>query len=435
MKRKLINSFIILSASSAITKLFSILNRMILARQLGQEAMALYILVMPTVSLCITLGQLGIPSAVFRLVANPKYNNKKIVISGLTICLFTCIIVMSALLFSSKFISHNLFKNEGAFYPLLSLALFIPLVGISGIIKNYFLAKQNVFLVAKAGFVEEVARLSFSYLMIRQFSFLTDTYLVSFATLAMSVGELASILYLTTRLKDHHITTFNKQSIVNNLQIKDMLNIAMPLTGSRLYQCLVSFLEPIILVYVLTKFGLKESMIHQQYAIISGYVISLLVTPTFFNGVIYRLILPIITNDVVYHKISAARYHILIAMIGSFLISLPFTLIFYLYPEVCLKILYDTTSGATYLKYMCIPFTIFYLETPLSALLQALNKNRLMFAISIIQCTLEIVLIYFLSQSLGVFSIAVSMLIGIVVALFINMVACYKYLFIDNKKA
>ena len=414
MKRKLINSFIILSASSAITKLFSILNRMILARQLGQEAMALYILVMPTVSLCITLGQLGIPSAVFRLVANPKYNNKKIVISGLTICLFTCIIVMSALLFSSKF---------------------IPLVGISGIIKNYFLAKQNVFLVAKAGFVEEVARLSFSYLMIRQFSFLTDTYLVSFATLAMSVGELASILYLTTRLKDHHITTFNKQSIVNNLQIKDMLNIAMPLTGSRLYQCLVSFLEPIILVYVLTKFGLKESMIHQQYAIISGYVISLLVTPTFFNGVIYRLILPIITNDVVYHKISAARYHILIAMIGSFLISLPFTLIFYLYPEVCLKILYDTTSGATYLKYMCIPFTIFYLETPLSALLQALNKNRLMFAISIIQCTLEIVLIYFLSQSLGVFSIAVSMLIGIVVALFINMVACYKYLFIDNKKA
>ena len=67
----------------------------------------------------------------------------------------------------------------------------------------------------------------------------------------MSVGELASILYLTTRLKDHHITTFNKQSIVNNLQIKDMLNIAMPLTGSRLYQCLVSFLEPIILVYVL----------------------------------------------------------------------------------------------------------------------------------------------------------------------------------------
>lgn len=300
MKRKLINSFIILSASSAIAKLFSILNRMILARQLSSEAMALYILVMPTVSLCITLGQLGIPSAVFRLVANPKYNNKKIIISAFTICLFTCVIVMSTLLFASKFISHDLLKNEGAFYPLLSLALFIPLVGISGIIKNYFLARQNVFLVAKAGFVEEIARLAFSYFMIRKFAFLADTYLVSFATFAMSIGELSSIIYLSTRLKDHKITTFNKKSIVNNLQIKDMLNIAMPLTGSRLYHCVVSFLEPITLVFVLTKFNLSESTIHQQYAIISGYVISLLVTPTFFNNVIYRLFLPIITDDVVY---------------------------------------------------------------------------------------------------------------------------------------
>ena len=174
MKRKLINSFIILSISSTLAKIFSILNRIILSRQLNSEAMALYILVMPTVSLCITLGQLGIPSAVFRLVANPKYNNKKIIISAFAICFFTCIIVSSSLLFASKFISHNLLRNENAFYPLLSLVLFIPLVGISGIIKNYFLAKQNVFLVAKAGFIEEVARLGFSYLMIRQFSFLTD---------------------------------------------------------------------------------------------------------------------------------------------------------------------------------------------------------------------------------------------------------------------
>ena len=30
-----------------------------------------------------------------------------------------------------------------------------------------------------------------------------------------------------------------------------MLNIAMPLTGSRLYHCVVSFLEPITLVFVL----------------------------------------------------------------------------------------------------------------------------------------------------------------------------------------
>ena len=433
MKRKLINSFIILSASSAITKLFSILNRMILARQLSQEAMALYFLVMPTVSLCITLGQLGIPSAVFRLIANPKYNNKKIIISAITISLFAGIIVMSALLFSSQFISHNLLKNDDAFYPLLSLILFIPLVGISGIIKNYFLAKQNVFLVAKAGFIEEAARLSFSYIMIKSFSYLANNYLVTFAMLAMSVGELASIIYLLTRLNKKHLVILSKQELAANLQIKDMLNIAMPLTGSRLYQCLISFLEPIVLVYVLSKIGLDKTAIHNQYAIISGYVISLLVTPTFFNGVIYRLILPIITNDVAYHQIKAARYHLLVALIGSVMISIPFTLIFYFFPKNCLQLLYNTTSGANYLKYMAIPFTIYYLGTPLSALLQALNKNKAMFIISIIQTTLQIILIFILSPYLKAFSIAISTLIGIIFSTIASMIICYKYLFIKNK--
>ena len=83
MKRKLINSFIILSGSTMITKIFSVLNRMMLSRLLNEEGMALYILVIPTLSLCITLAQFSIPSAVFRLISHPQYNNKKVIISAI----------------------------------------------------------------------------------------------------------------------------------------------------------------------------------------------------------------------------------------------------------------------------------------------------------------------------------------------------------------
>ena len=122
----------------------------------------------------------------------------------------------------------------------------------------------------------------------------------------------------------------------------------------------------------------------------------------------------------------------MLSLLGSFLISIPFTLIFYFIPEFCLKLLYNTTSGANYLKYMAIPFTIFYLQTPLSALLQALNRNKLMFISSIIECTSEIILVYVLSHYLGVFSIAISLLVGLLITLIISAAACYKYLFISN---
>ncbi|MFV0395902.1 MAG: oligosaccharide flippase family protein [Coprobacillaceae bacterium] len=434
MKKKLINSFIILSASSAITKLFSIINRMVLARLLDSNGMALYVLLLPTLSLCITLGQLGIPSAVFRLVSNPKYNNKKVIISASTLSFFTCIIVVIGLFLSSKFIAFDLLKSPDAWLPLLSLCIFIPLVGISGIIKNYFMAKENVYLVAKAQFIEEVARLGFSYFLISRFQGAPISVLITFAFLAMSIGELSSIVYMLYRLKykpGKHV--LKKEYVKDNLQLKDMLNIAMPLTGSRLYHSLVSFLEPITLMFVLTGLNMSQSLIQHDYAVISGYVISLLVTPTFFNNVIYRLFLPIITKDLVYNQKKSARRHLLIALFGCLLISVPFTIIFYFFPEVCLSLIYNTTEGAKYLSYMSIPFTLFYLQTPLTATLHALNKNKVIYIIGCIECTLEIALTYILAFHFQVLSVAMSLLFGLLITLILSAICVYYYVFKENR--
>lgn len=99
MKRKLINSFIILSASSAISKIFSILNRMLLSRLLPLEAMSLYLVIMPTLSLCLTLGQVGIPSAVFRLILHPNYKNYKVIITAILLSFFQSLLFVALSLF------------------------------------------------------------------------------------------------------------------------------------------------------------------------------------------------------------------------------------------------------------------------------------------------------------------------------------------------
>ena len=161
MKRKLINSFIILSGSTMITKIFSVLNRMMLSRLLNEEGMALYILVIPTLSLCITLAQFSIPSAVFRLISHPQYNNKKVIISAILICFVTCLMIMIGILCFAKIIAQDFLKQDFAYYPLLCLLPFIPLVGISGIIKNYYLGKEDVWHLSLATLFEEISRIFF----------------------------------------------------------------------------------------------------------------------------------------------------------------------------------------------------------------------------------------------------------------------------------
>ena len=169
MKRKLINSFLILTASTLITKVFSLLNRMLLSRLLDENGMALYILVIPTLSLCITLAQFSVPSAVFRLISHPKYNNKKIIISALCICFITCLCIMGTLLCFSKIIAVYFLKQSDAYFPLLCMLPFIPLVGISGIIKNYYLGKEDVWNLSLAQLFEEVSRIVFTYIVIQKF--------------------------------------------------------------------------------------------------------------------------------------------------------------------------------------------------------------------------------------------------------------------------
>ena len=183
----------------------------------------------------------------------------------------------------------------------------------------------------------------------------------------------------------------------------------------------------------MTKLHIEETQIHLQYAVISGYVISLLVTPTFFNNVILRLLIPILNKDLAYNRIDALKKHVFYSLIVCFFISLPFTLIFYFYGDVCLQIMYNTTKGYQYLQYMCIPFTIFYLQTPLSATLQALNKNKEMFMMSTLEVFIELVCLIILIPRFHVASVAIVMLIGLFSTLVFSFYFVYQFVYKHKK--
>ena len=75
---------------------------------------------------------------------------------------------------------------------------------------------------------------------------------------------------------------------------------------------------------------------------------------------------------------------------------------------------------------MSFPFLLFYLQTPLSTILQAKNKNKVMFIISIIECTLEIILTYTLSRYLYVNVILISLFTGLITTLTLSAIYCFK---------
>ena len=88
--------------------------------------------------------------------------------------------------------------------------------------------------------------------------------------------------------------------------------------------------------------------------------------------------------------------------------------------------MYNTTNGYEYLKYMSIPFTLFYLQTPLSATLQALNKNKEMFVMSTLEVIIEFICLLILTPRYHVLSVAMVMLIGLFTTLVLSSFYVYK---------
>ena len=77
-KEKFIVSTLILMIGGFLTKLLGMIIKMVMSRLMGSEGIGLYMLVLPTFTLFIALGQFGLPVALSKLVAEDKKNNKKL---------------------------------------------------------------------------------------------------------------------------------------------------------------------------------------------------------------------------------------------------------------------------------------------------------------------------------------------------------------------
>lgn len=429
MKKKTIQSFFILTFTTTLSKIFNILNRIILSHLLGTAGFGLYMLVMPTLGLSITLSQISIPSALFKLIADPHYRNKKVITTGVFLTCITTMIMCLIGFVSFPYIASHLLQNKDALLPLRMLLLFVPLTSISSIIKNYFLGKQQHKIIAKTQITEEVVRLLATIIFLTVFKNKSLSFLVALSFLAMSLGELASIMHLC-----YYIEIPMTRSIFDfsePLLYHDFFRISLPLTGSRLLHSLTSFLEPIILTTILVSLGFSMHSIQLEYGMMSGYVMSLITIPTFLTTVIYRLLLPLFLE----HKNDTKKilHYFYVGLGVCFLIALPFTFMFYFFPETCLSFLYHTTQGASYLKYLSVPFILYYLQTPLAALMQAYDLNKAMFITSIMECSLEVFLLIVLTPCFKIVSIGITLLLGILTNLILSALCLYFKLF-HNKE-
>lgn len=375
-KEKFIASTIILMIGGFLTKVLGMIIKIVMTRIVGVDGIGLYMLIFPTFSLFMTLSQLGFPVAISKLVSEDKYNNKNIVFSIIPFSMILNIILMIIIILIAPILANDLLKDPRCYYPILAIGLVLPFDTLSSILRGYFFGKQRMVPHVVSNITEQITRLVLITITIPTLLDKNLVYAVSGLILVNVISELMSSLILFLFLPKKF--RIRKEDIKPDpLNLKAVLNISIPTTGGRIIGSIGYFLEPIILTSVLLKVGYSNTYIVREYGILSGYVMPLLLLPSFFTNAISQALLPVVSKAYVDNNKKYITRKIKQAIMFSLLIGIPVTLIFVFIPEIPLKLIYNTNEGLSYIRFLAPICLIQYIQSPLASSLDAIGESKI----------------------------------------------------------
>lgn len=426
MKNKLIKSTFILLIGGAITKILGMIIKIVITRMIGIEGVSLYTLIMPTFGLLIALAQLGFPIAISTLVAEGKSNNRRMILGIIPVSLFLNMTIIALLVILAPFISNNLLHEPRTYYGILATGLVLPFISISSILRGYFYGKERLLPHIFSNIMEDIIRLIILIIGIPIFLLKGIEITIFFLIVSNIISECSSILIFTFCLPKKNIS--KNDFLPNKKYLKNILSISLPSTGSRIIGNIGSFLEPIILTTVLLKIGYSNEFIIHEYGVLNGYVLPLLLLPSFFTMAISQAIIPSVSKFYSSHNKKGVKKVIKQAIIFSLAIGIPFTILVELFPNFLLNFIYNAKEGSNYLRVFAPIFLFSYIQSPLTATLQAMNKAKCAMNGTIIGITLRTILLVIVSFfHIGIWSIIVAATSNILFVTFHHIFAIKNY--------
>ena len=413
MKNKLLQTTILLIIGGLITKIFSLIIKIILTRQLSTSTLGEYMTLYPTFMLLVSISQFGLPTAMSKIVSEDNRNKKRFVLSNLPILALLNILVMIIIFVFAPTIT-KLLQNNNLYLGIISIALVIPFTSISSLIRSYLFGTGKTLPQIISNIVESIIRLLIYQHYLPIIIKKKISYIICFLILTNVICEISSIITMMFFLPKN--ITFRKRDFIPKPQeVKDYLEIGIPTTITTIIGSIGYFLEPIILLNILKFIGYSTTYINTQYGIITGYVIPLILLPSFFTGAISTALLPSISKDYSKNDIRKVKTKIKISILISLIIGFIPTFLFIYNPTFFLQTIYHTTKGERYLRILSPFFLFFYISMPISASLDAIGKSKdhtkTIFNATLIRTLLLLLLSLF---HIGLYSLIISTSINII---------------------
>lgn len=412
---------IILLTGGFFSKFLGFVLKIIITRQIGTEGIGLYSLVMPTFGLFITIATFSYPVAISKIISARGKSSKKAIFSIIPISIILNLFTLLIIFLISKPLASIFLKDQRLYIPLLSIGFTLPFIGLSSIIKGYYWGKQRMGIYILSNIVEQIVRIIVLIFLIPKVIKVSLVLTISLIIVVNVLSETSSIIVMLLGLpKGVKIT---KEDLRPSKEyIKDIMNICVPSTSSKIVGSISHFLEPIVLINVLSYVGYSNNYIVTEYGIVNGYSLALLLIPQFFTMSISTSLIPELSKSYSIGDIKNCKKRLfqitgLSLMIGAFSTGIIFAV-----PEYFLNLIYNTNLGANYIRVLAPFFLLYFINTPLASAMQALDMSKDEMQITLLTSFVKLFLLTLLAfLKIGMYSLIISTIITLIYSTYLHI--------------
>ncbi|MBT2702269.1 stage V sporulation protein B [Chryseobacterium sp. ISL-80] len=436
MSKFLKGTFILLIAG-LVTRVLGFINRIVIARFIGEEGVGLYMMAFPTMVLVVTITQLGLPVAISKNVAEAEAKGdfrkiKKILVVSLATTISLSVLFTPALILLAPYLSETLFTDPRTQWPLLAIAPIVPIVAISSVLRGYFQGRQNMRPSAISQVIEQLVRITLIAVLTKTFMPYGIEYAAAGAMIASVIGELISLVYLMTTFKLRKKFRLRKNFFQfvhsGKSTFNDLMRIALPTTGSRMIGSVSWFFEPIVVAHSLAIAGVAAVAATKQYGALTGFAMPLLLLPSFITYSLSTSLVPAISEANSKKNMKVIEHLLQQSLRFSLLTGGLAIVVLYVLAEPLMTLMYGTSNGSHFIKLMAPFFLFYYFQGPLQAALQALDLARAAMINSLIGNLAKTAVIFLLASqpSFGINGVALGMVMGIVLITLLHFATMLK---------
>ncbi|SHJ45731.1 stage V sporulation protein B [Dethiosulfatibacter aminovorans DSM 17477] len=436
----------VLGMAGLIVKIIGAIYRIPLTNLIGTEGIGYYQPAYQVYNLLLVISLAGFPTAIARLVSekraldNPEGAHQIFKISMKVILVISILSSLVIFIFAQNI--ANSIGYPGTYYSLLALVPALFIVPVMSVYRGYFQGMQNMVPTAMSQVIEQLVRfatgLSLAYILVDKG--LPEA--AGGASFGASAGGIAGFLliffiYFRNRktIKGNIASAGSNSTDESKRVVKRLLTIAVPITLGASIVPLMGLIDAKLVSMRLLQIGYTVTEATDLYGQLSGTAQTFINFPQVFSIAIAMSLVPSISEAFTVNDMENLNHTASLGTRTALIIGLPSAVGLYILSEPIIALFYPAlgpdkhVSVGQLLAILAVSVVFLTLVQSLTAILQAVEKQRIPVKNLAIGAVVKIVLTYILVgiPALNVKGAAISTIAAYLTAALLNYFDLNKY--------